>query len=207
VALLTDQYVSMADADRALITAAAALVYAVPLWWRNRSALQHLAAFAAALAVLVTGIDRLDSHPGTLSFGIAIWLFALAWGIAVARGRLLPAPIGMLLAGAGALAGALVVMDQPAGVVLALATVAGLFACGILMHQVFLIGVGAVGTLYVVPDAATKYLPGSLAAPLAVAVVGMVLLGVALWLARQRKKEPAGQAAFGPRGSDGQQPG
>jgi len=195
VAVLTGRYLQLADADGALMTAAASLVYAVPLWWRNRSGLQHLAAFGAAVAVFETGIDRIDPRAGALPFGIALWVFALAWGIAVSRGRLVPAPIGMLLSGAGALAGAIIAMGHAAGVLLAMTTVAGLFACGVLMHQVPLIGIGAVGTLYVVPDVVTRYLPGSVAAPLAVAVVGMVLLGIALWLARQRKEEPFGHAA------------
>jgi hypothetical protein len=203
VAVLTGRYLHLADADRALTTSAASLVFAVPLWWRDRSVLQHLAAFGTAIAVLVTGIDRLDPRAGTFPFGIAIWVFALAWGIAVSRGRLVPAPVGTLLSGAGALAGAIIGMDHSAGVLLAIATVAGLFAGGVLMHQVPLIGIGAAGTLYVVPRAAARYLPGSVAAPLAVAVVGLVLLGVALWLARQRTKGPAGHGANGHRGLDG----
>jgi hypothetical protein len=189
-ALLTSRYLQLPDADGALSTASAALVYAVPLWWRNRSALQHLAAFAAAVAVLETSIDRIDPHAGSFTFGVFGLVLALVWGIAVARGRLVPAPAGMLISGAAALAGAIIAMDSPAGTLLAIATVAGLFACGVLMHLVPLIGIGAVGTLYVVPDVATRYLPGTVAAPLAVAVVGLVLVGVALWLARQRRKEP-----------------
>jgi hypothetical protein len=198
VAMLTGRYLQLAGADGALTTSAASLAYAVPLWWRNRSALQHLAAFVAAVAVLETCIDRIDPRAGSFAFGIALWVLALAWGIAVSRGRLVPAPVGMLLSGAGALVGAIIAMDQSAGVLLAIATVVGLFACGVLVHQVPLIGIGAVGTLYVVPRAATRYLPGSVAAPLAVAVVGLVLLGVALWLSRQRTKEPL---RHGPNGS------
>ena len=207
VAVLTGRYLHLADADVAVATAAAALAYAVPLWWRARSALQHLAAFGAAVALLETGIDRIDPHAGIFMFGIAMWVLALAWGIAASRGCLAPAPAGMLLAGAGALVGAIIAMDHPAGVLLAMTTVAGLYACGILMHQVPLIGIGAVGTLYVVPHAASRYLPGSVAAPLAVAVIGLVLLGVALWLARHRKEELAGHAANGHRGPGGRQPG
>jgi len=207
VALLTGRYLHLTDAGGALTTAAAALIYAVLLWWRNRSALQHLAAFAAAVAVVETGIDRIDPRAGTFAFGIAAWVLALAWGTGVARGRLVPAPIGTLLSGTGALAGAIITMDQAAGVLLAMTTVAVLFACGIAMHQVPLIGVGAVGTVYVVPEAATRYLPGSVAAPLAVAVVGLVLLGAGLWLARQRRKEPVGHPPNDHRGPDGRQPG
>jgi hypothetical protein len=192
VAVLTRRYLHLADPDVALATAAAWLVCAVPLWWLTRSAQQHLAAFGGAVALVETGIDRIDPHAGSFAFGLALWVLALAWGIAASRGHLVPAPIGMLLSGAGVLAGAIIAMDHTAGVPLAIATVAGLFAAGVLLHRVPLIGIGAVGTLYVIPDAAHRYLPGSVAAPLAVAVVGLVLLGVALWLARQRRKEPAG---------------
>jgi Predicted membrane protein (DUF2157) len=197
VAVLTHSYLHLADADVALTTAAAWLVCAVPLWWKSRSALQHLAAFGGAVALLETGIDRIDPHAGSFAFGLALWVLALAWGIAVHRGRLVPAPIGMLLSGAGVLAGAIIAMDRTAGVPLAIATLAGLFAAGVLLHRVPLIGIGAVGTFYVIPDAADTYLPGSVAAPLAVAVVGLLLLGVALWLARHRTKEPARDSVDG----------
>jgi hypothetical protein len=207
VAVLTGRYFHLADADVALTTAAASLVYVVPLWWWTRSALQHLAAFGAAVALLEIGIARIDPHAGTLTFGIGTWLLALAWGIAVSRGHLAPAPVGLLLSGAGALAGAIIAMDHSAGVLLAMTTVAGLFACGVLMHQVPLLGIGAVGTLYVVPHAATRYLPGSVAAPLAVAVVGLVLLAVAIWLTRQRKKAPVGHTGNGDRGPGAPQAG
>jgi hypothetical protein len=207
VATLTGRYLHQPDADRVLTTSAAVLVYAVLLWWRNKSALQHLAAFGAAVAVLESSIDLIDPRAGSFTFGIATWVFALAWGIAVARGRLVPAPVGMLLSAAGALVGAIITMDHPMGVVLALATVAGLFACGVLMHEVLLIGIGAVGTLYVVPDAAGRYLPGSVAKSLAGAVVGLVLLGVALWLARQRTNVPVAHAANGHRDPEDRQAG
>jgi hypothetical protein len=194
VAVLTGRYLHLPEADDALTTAAATLACAVSLWWRNRSVLQHLAAFGAAVAVLETGLDRIDPRAGTFPSGVALWVFALAWGIAVHRGHLAPTRAGMLLSGAAALAGAMIAMDQSAGVLLAIATVAGLFACGILMRQVPLIGIGAVGTLYVVPAAAARYLPGSVAAPVAVAVVGLLLLGAALSLARQRRRLAVGHA-------------
>jgi LPXTG-motif cell wall-anchored protein len=188
VAVLTRRYLHLVYLDVTLATAAAWLVCALPLWWRTRSPLQHLAAFGGAVTLLETGMDRIDPHAGTFASGLALWVLALAWGIAVSRGLLVPAPIGMVLSGAGVLTGAIVAMDHTAGVPLAVATVAGLFAAGVLLHRVPLIGIGAVGTLYVIPDAANEYLPGSVAAPLAVAVVGLVLLGVALWLARRRRK-------------------
>ncbi len=118
-----------------------------------------------------------------------LWIVAALWGLAVYRGYLTPRTAGLLVAGTGALVGAIVAMDEAAaGQVLALVTVAGLLGAGILLRRVLLIAIGGVGTLYVVPDAAGRYLPGSVAAPLAVAVVGLVLFGMALWLARTRRK-------------------
>jgi LPXTG-motif cell wall-anchored protein len=40
----------------------------------------------------------------------------------------------------------------------------------------------------------------------AVVTVGLILLGVALWLARQRRREPVGHADDGHRGPDGRRP-
>ena len=48
------------------------------------------------------------------------------------------------------------------------------------------IAMGAVGVLLVTPQTASRYLPTSAAAPLAILVVGVVLLGSAVWLARHR---------------------
>jgi hypothetical protein len=100
-----------------------------------------------------------------------------------------PRITGLLLSGAGALTGALIAMisDNAAGQVLGMLTVAGLLTAGVAARRVLLIGIGAAGTLYVIPAVAARYLPGSLAAPLAVAMVGLVLFGIALWLARHRR--------------------
>jgi hypothetical protein len=207
VAVLTRRYLHLPNADVALATAAGWLVCAVPFWWRTRAALQHLAAFAGAVALVETGVDRIDPHAGSFTFGIVMWVLALAWGIAVSRGYLVPRTIGMLLSGVGVLVAAIIAMDQAAGVVLALATVGGLFAAGILLRRVPPIAIAAIGTIYVIPDAAHRYLPGSVAAPLAVAAVGLVLLGVALWLARQRRREPAKPVASRDRGPGGRERG
>ena len=187
--VLTNSYLHLADTSIALSAEAAWLILAIPLWWRTKSAVQQVATFAAAIALTETGLDRIAPHAGEFGYGLALWALAVAWGLAVGRGYLLPRTTGLLLAGAGALTGAIIAMeaDTAAGQALALLTVAGLLAAGIVARRVLLIGIGAAGTLYVIPDVANRYLPGSLAAPLAVATVGLVLLGIALWLARQRR--------------------
>jgi hypothetical protein len=46
---------------------------------------------------------------------------------------------------------------------------------------------GRRGVVQIVPQTAIRYLPASAAAPLAVFVVGVLLVGIALWLARSSR--------------------
>lgn len=187
-AVLTHRYLHLSDGNVAMLSEATWLTCTLPLWWQSRSALQHLAAFGGTIALVETGLDRISPNVGAFGFGLALWVIALLWGMAVYRGYLVPRTIGVLVSGAGMLIGAIVSMDEAAGQVLAVATVAGLLSVGIILRRVLVIVIGAVGIVYVVPDTADRYLPGSVGAPAAVAVVGLVLLGIALWLARTRRK-------------------
>jgi len=189
VAVLSRRYLHLSDSNVALLSEGAWLACAIRLWWRTRSVLQHLAVFGGAVALVETSVDRVHPDVGTFGIGLVLWVLAALWGLAVYRGYLVPRTAGLLVSGIGVLAGAIIAMNEAAaGQVLALVTVAGLLSGGILLRRVLLIAIGGVGTFYVVPDAANRYLPGSVAAPLAVAVVGPVLFGIALWLARTRRK-------------------
>jgi len=189
VAILSLKYLHLSGSSAALLAEGAWLACALPMWWLTRSVVQHLSVFAGAAALVETSVGRIHPNVGAFGIGLVLWIVAVLWGLAVYRGYLAPRTVGLLVAGAGALVGAILAMDEAAaGQVLALVTVGGLLCAGILLRGVLLIAIGGVGTLYVVPDAASRYLPGSVAAPLAVAVVGLVLFGTALWLARTRRK-------------------
>jgi len=191
VAVLTTEIVHLADGDVVLSVSGTWLIWAIPLWWRTRSVVQQVAAFGGAIALAESGLDRIDLLGGTLGYGLALCCLSAAWGLGAARGYLVPRLTGLALSGLGALAGAFIAMQShnAAGPALALLTVAGLLTAGVAARRVLLIGIGAAGTLYVIPAFATRYLPGSLAAPLAVAAVGLVLFGVALWLVRRRQTD------------------
>ncbi len=156
VTVLTDSYLHLIPSNIALSAEAAWLILAIPLWWRTRSAVQQVAAFGGAIALMETGLDRIAPHADSLGYGLALWALAVAWGLAVGRGYLMPRTTGLLLSGVGALTGAIIAMESEhaIGQALALLTVAGLLAIGIAAHRVLLIGIGAVGTLYVIPDLA-----------------------------------------------------
>jgi hypothetical protein len=197
--VLAGKFLHLADNSVALSAEAAGLAFALPMWWRTRSAIQQTAAFAGAVALAETGLLRISPHVGSFGYGMALWVLAACWGVLAGRGYVAPRTTGLVLSGAGTLAGALIAMisDAGPGEVLGLVTVAGLLAAGIATHRVLLIGLGAAGSLYVIPDVASRYLPGSLGAPLAFAAVGLILLWLALRLARQRRdaRDAAGDGA------------
>jgi hypothetical protein len=182
-ALLAGRIWQVSPASTTLVAAATATGYAAVLWLRSATVLQHLGLFAAAAALAGAAVDRADPGLGAWGPGLAVWVLSAGWGIAVLRGYLRPVPAGYLAAGAGLLTGAQLTMDVAAGHILALVTMAGLLAAGVALRRAGLVGLGAFGVLVMVPQTAARYLPASAAAPLAIFVVGLVLLGSALWLA------------------------
>jgi len=183
---LADQLWGFGPASTTLVTAAASAAYGAALWRRTGAVLQHLAVFASLAVLAGTVVARLDPGLGAWGPGLAIWVMSVLWGVAVMRGYLPPGATGYFAAGIGVLAGAQLTMQVAAGYALALATVAGLLAAGVLLRQAWLVVLGAFGVLLVTPQITTRYLPMSAATPVAIFVVGVVLLGSAVWLARRR---------------------
>ena len=183
---LADQVWGFGPASTTLVTATVSAAYGAVLWRRTRAALQHLAVFASLAVLAGTAVARLDPGFGAWGPGLAIWALSVLWGVAVMRGYLPPGATGYFAAGIGVLAGAQLAMQVAAGYALALATVAGLLAAGVLLRQAWLVVLGALGVLLVTPQITTRYLPVSAAAPLAILVVGVALVGSAVWLARRR---------------------
>src|SRR5260370_13351997 len=167
---LADQVWKFSPASTTLVTAAAAGAYGAALWLRTRAALQHLAVFASAAVLIGAALAPLRPGLGAWGPGLGIWGLSALWGAAAIRGHLPPGTTGYFAAGIGLLAGAQLTMQVAAGHVLAIATVAGLLAGGVLLRQAWLVVLGTAGVLLVVPQTATRYLPTSAAAPLAIFV-------------------------------------
>jgi hypothetical protein len=195
VAVLTTRFLHLHGTSVVLLAAGAWTACAVPLWWRSRSALQHLALFAGIAALAETGLERLDRGVPFWAFGVVLWILSVLWGIAVNREYLRPHAAGLFASGAGLLIGATMTMGEAAGQALAVVTVAALLWLGVALRRVLLIGIGAAGIFWVIPATVSRYLPGPVAAPLAVTIVGLVLLAIALWLARTRWTAKAGSQA------------
>jgi hypothetical protein len=191
--VLAAQVWGFSVAGTAVVMAAAATAYAAALWWHSRAPLQHLATFAAAAVLIGTGISLVGPGLRPWGPGLGIWGFSALWAIAASRGYLKPRGIGYLAAAIGLLVGAQLTMELAAGQVLALATVAGVLTAGVVLRRVFLLVLGAIGVITTVPQTAARYLPENVAAPLAIFITGLILLGVALRLARTWKRSiPSG---------------
>jgi hypothetical protein len=160
--------------------------YAVVLWRRASTPLQHLVMFAAAAVTVGSGVAWLGADNWVS--GLGVWLLSALWAVAVHRGYLRPRTTGQVAAAVGLLAGGQLTMEVAAGHALALGTVAALLAAGVAGRRVWLLGLGAVGVIMVVPETAVRYLPESVGAPLALLAVGLVLLATAVWLARSRTR-------------------
>lgn len=181
------QFWNLGGVSAPLVTEAAAVACTIAVWWRTRSALSHVAVFAAVAVLTWTGIALPWQGGPEWGPGAGIWAVALLWGIAAHRGRLAPRTAGYAVAALGLLAGAQLALDAAVGQVLAITTVAGLLAAGVGARRVVLLGLGALGAAALIPQVAASYLPGAVAAAAAVCAVGLVLLGAAIWLGGRRR--------------------
>jgi hypothetical protein len=191
LALLTGRVWDLSPNPAALLTAGVAALCAGVLWRLSPTPIQHLVLFAALAVSAGTAAswaaDGLGAGQTAGAAGYVVWLFSAVWAVLALRAIVTPVVPGEVAAAAGMLIGSQFTMDHLAGNLLALLTVAALMAAGVLRREVWLLGLGALGVLITVPQVASRYLPASVAAPLAVFVVGVLLLAVAVWMARGRR--------------------
>lgn len=179
----------MADQDVSLLISAGVTFYAVGLWLMSENLVQQLAMMLGALltaAALTNELDVSQALPGLAVWGVALIWVVLGWG-----GVLEPRRFVMVFGAAGMFAGAMTTIPTNAGNALALVTAAAVVTTAVLFRDLLLLGVGAFGTLLVLPAVITEWFPGRLAAPIAMLAVGAVLVGAALFVAHRRHAQPA----------------
>jgi hypothetical protein len=81
-------------------------------------------------------------------------------------------------------------LDLPAdaGLVLALCTVVAVVVVAVVIHDLLLLAVGAVGALNILPAMVNEWFPGDLAAPLVLLGVGALLVTAAVYTAGARPR-------------------
>jgi len=171
------------DEDALLVIFPATALVAAALWWRRRNWLQQLALLVPlVLSASALGVQVADSDSAP---GIAMWVLAVAWTAVAWTGRLQPRVPGLAFGGVAAVFGAMTIASD-LGIFLGLATAVAMLALALYERSLPLLAVAALGLLQAAPRAAFEWFPGRLSASLTLIAVGSLLVGAAVWVARNR---------------------
>lgn len=94
--------------------------------------------------------------------------------------------MGTFLGAAGGVIASVTTLDEGWGVVLGLATVAAVIGLALLFRDLLILGVGAIGTLLLLPPIMDRYFPGALAPALVLLALGVLLVAAAVYTTRRR---------------------
>lgn len=185
-AVIAEEMAGLDGAATGVAVAAPTTAVALVLWARRRWSLQEIAVFAGLLAtgaslLALVGID-LEAWGGVL-----VWVSGAAWLALSAAGVLRPARTGLLLGAVAVLQGPLMMADAGSGgVLLGLATAGVLVAASVALRETILLGLGVLGLFVFIPVAIFDFFGDQLGVTVALLLSGLLLLGVALWVARTR---------------------
>ncbi|HEX6257600.1 MAG TPA: DUF2157 domain-containing protein [Euzebyales bacterium] len=192
VAIGLTEYTALQDSELMLATGVAVAVYGVVLWLARTASLQQLVVFAAVLTAVTAGIGA--AEPSWVeATGLAVWMVGMVWAWAAWVGWIRPRRTGLLIGAAAAALGPITVPDDRYGWILAigLATAGLLVAVSIPAHETVLLGLGVVGIVAYVPRIVFQYFGDTLGAPVSLLITGVVLVAVALTIARaQHRPQP-----------------
>ena len=165
----------------------AVTLYAAVLWLIRRRALQNAALFAGLViticGIIVTATGRGSAPP--LAFAFALWGFGLAWAAAGWQRYVEPIwvtiPSGVILA--------LVAPSLAAGeygwvYAIAIATAAAAMAASVPLRNTPLLALGTLAMFGYVTAVVVQYFHQTLGIPAALAVTGVLILGLAVVSAR-----------------------
>src|SRR3954447_7505993 len=192
-----------------LVSAAAALAVAAVLWWWRPGVLAHVAAFGAAVATLLTGLDRLGD--GTVDLGgPLLWGLGLAWLAASALppardrprapgsgspraptpgGIWRPAEPGWVLGALAVVAGPLFAQDaRGAWLVAGAVGAAALVVAGARARRPWVAAVGTGGVFLAMPLAVAELFDTRLGPLVGILVAGLALVAAAGVLTRRARR-------------------
>ena len=175
----------------ALAVGLAVTVYSAALWLIRRDALQNVALFAG-LVVTILGIAGIivtvaggARSARWLAFALALWVFGLAWaGLGWQRyvePLWVTIPCGIILA---LIAPSLAAGDHGWVYAIGIATAAAVMAASVPPRNVPLLALGALAMFGYVTSVVVRYLHESLGGPSALAVTGVLIIGLAVVSAR-----------------------
>ncbi|MGH2692376.1 MAG: hypothetical protein ACRDHM_07705 [Actinomycetota bacterium] len=205
VALLLGPILELSPKTVVVLSSLITAAYSFGLWWMSRRSLQVLALILSLLVTLIALVfpDVSGAAFGPPSFtGVALvtWLYGGAVIAAGALGLLTPRRTTLAVGSVIAVVGPLFLLQgdtQILGELLALVTAVGLLAAGAWFGELGMTGIGIAGILVaastIVADHVQEQGPA-----IAVLLIGLVMVGVAIILARTARQPPASIAATPP---------
>jgi hypothetical protein len=184
-----------------LAVGAAVTLYAAALWLVRRRALQNLALFVG-LVITILGIADIITVPlrtgpasplspdinlptPVLAIALPLWVFGLAWAGLGWRRYVEPLwvtiPCGVILA---LIAPSLAAGDHGWVYAIGIATAAAAMAASVPLRNVPLLALGALAMFSYLTSVVVRYLHESLGVPSALAITGVLIIGLAVVSAR-----------------------
>jgi hypothetical protein len=196
VGLLADQTFELSGDRVAFLSAAGATLVGTELWRRHRWLPQQAAVVVGLGVTLGAGTGAYLGDGGSDASGLAVWGLGAVW-LLLGWGRRLGPRYGTdLLGGLTLTVGSQVTAEHDWGSLLAVTTAAVLVLVGVRLRSLVLLAVGSLATLSTVPGLMQRYFPDTVAAPLALLGVGILLVFVASTTARRwgRRRGPRPEA-------------
>jgi hypothetical protein len=185
-ALFAADVLELRDEAVALTAGLATATHAGALWWRQPRPLQQLACLAGVVAATGGGVAVAGGSETVV--GLSIWAVGVGWVLLGWRGLLPPTLVALLAGGMVLLFGAQAMAAgwPAAGLLLGLASAAGLLVAGTTGRRLALAGVGIWGVVMFLPATVVHFFAGTVGVPVLILLTGVVLLTVTLVILRVR---------------------
>jgi hypothetical protein len=181
LAVLGSSGLDLSDRNAALFAAGGGVAHTACTYAYHRSALQQICLLAALAATAGLASAHLagDALPS-----VAICTVGLCWALLGLGGYLRPSDVAMPIGAAVATVAAATTEAWTAGIVLAVSVVGLLWVAAVLLRDLTLVVVGALGTVIVLPRMLGRWFTGTGAA-FVLLCLGLGVVGMAAHLARR----------------------
>lgn len=185
VGVAASEFLDLVSEESTLMALAVGTAVALGIYLRRRVGLQQVVLFVGVVGTSAMALTEIDTSLGE-SVGFLIWAIGVAWLLATWGHYLEPVAVGYALGSLGAVVGPFVAVsvDERLSLSLGLVTAVAVLVGGIRARRGAVIGIAVVATLAYLPRMFGAFF-ADMFGPMAVAfLVGVVLLGVAVALAR-----------------------
>jgi hypothetical protein len=138
-----------------------------------------------AAALLAKNVDG-DTWPG-----VGFWAVGAAWVVLGQAAILRPVRVARAAGAVMMLIGSMMTTSDraDAAIVFSLVTVAVIVVMAVAFSDLVLLAIGSLGALQAIGGAVSEWFPNSLAAAVALLLVGGGVVGTAIWIGRRRARE------------------